>query len=617
MAIYGIDGGKCIPYLISGALAPSCYDMTGDDVFPESSGDNDAFVADFSQVHPLPSQFYTWQGRTVGDAEIDALENIQCEDGTVNLVSYYSEEKGIWIRQLLSTGGLFEADNFTCSFKAVFGTLPGSWNNVITYGTGTHWTNELYSKGVKWPAGGEIDAFEQAGGYAANPNRFTPTVHWGAGSNSAYPDKHLAENFSSSLSLPIGEWADYAFSLENGLCKVYVNGTLVAQDDISGLVVNTEYLWNYKPFLKPQAFYIDAKFASGTQSQDTSTVYRFPVKDFKVSTGTDEIIDCESLELYPQMWPVGTDLVFPTNAEIYLDRIYTPSNTSNKACTWESSNHSIATVVQGYVVTKAEGQCIITATCGNATATYNLTVSNANKKIPCAGLLMGSTGLQLLENGSVDLASSIYKFPKFTTDTASVTSSDESVATVSGTTVYAVGLGDASITVSCGEKTLTIPVKVTNGIIVDTDVELKKSNQTIYSEPIEYDQTATYSFQYTFGSHTPVATSTAPNCIVGPTQSNNAFRCGSIMYRASTSEWTYYIGSSSRVFAAAAGDVLTFVHNFATGKANVYLNGTAIATNETIGPSYFTNTAKVIAGGDNASMTVAPVHVKIAIGNLH
>lgn len=410
------------------------------------------FAADFSGSSPSAAQFYSWAGRVYGSAIYDALANIQCADGVAKLTSVYDSENGRWVKQMMCTGGLFEADEFICTFKAKFCGTAGSWNNVITYGTGTHWTNGLWSDGIKWPAGGEIDAFEQAGGYAENPNTFkTPTAHWGSGTNSPYPDTHLSR-VGESVEFTPDVWHNFKFSLKSGTVRIYIDDTLVGEKDFSDCAVSNNYLADYKPFLKPQAFYIDGSCAD---TSDTSNSYLFEVKDFAVHQDAD--VACTGLAIHPQMWDSGTTLVFPAGAEIYFDRVYTPANTSNKACVWESTNEDVATVEQGYVKTLATGTTVIRATCGGITAAYTLTVA-ASASIPCAKLACAQE--RIIANAGNAIALNVYKYPSFTTDEITVTSGSQDVCTVSGTIVTAVGAGSTEITIQCGTKSVTIPVTV-------------------------------------------------------------------------------------------------------------------------------------------------------------
>lgn len=237
------------------------------------------FTADFSGATPLASQFYAWENRVYGSAIYDALSNIQCIDNVAHLTSVYDSENSRWKKQMMCTGGLFESDNFICEFEAKLDGKAGSWNNVITYGTGTHWTNGMYSDGVKWPAGGEIDAFEQAGGYSENPNYFkTPTVHYGSGTGSGYSNTHESKR-GDSVTFTINEWHKLKFELVNGCVKIWIDDVFIGENDFSDCVVNNNYLYDYKPFLKPQAFYIDGSCADNS---DTSNTYDFSIKNFKI-----------------------------------------------------------------------------------------------------------------------------------------------------------------------------------------------------------------------------------------------------------------------------------------------------------------------------------------------
>ena len=412
------------------------------------------FTADFGGSAPLASQFYSWENRVYGSAIYDALSNIQCVDNIAHLTSVYDSENSRWTKQMMCTGGLFESDNFICEFEAKFDEKAGSWNNVITYGTGTHWTNRLYSDGVKWSAGGEIDAFEQAGGYSESPTNFkTPTVHWGSGTESGYPNANEVRQ-GNIITFTTSEWHKFKFQLLNGYVKIWIDDILVGENDFSDCVVNNNYLYDYKPFLKPQAFYIDGSCAD---SSDSSNTYDFQVKNFKIYQ--DANIECTGLEIYPQMWEKGTELVFPTGAELFFDKIFTPSNTSNKACKWESSDTSVATVCEGYVKTLAEGTTTIKATCGDINTTYELTVNNTSASVPCAKFLISSSDLSLNNGDTSDLIT--YKYPKFTTDEIKYSSDNEQVATVDTTgKITSVGVGNCNIKATCGTKIDSIALTV-------------------------------------------------------------------------------------------------------------------------------------------------------------
>lgn len=176
--------------------------------------------------------------------------------------------------------------------------------------------------------------------------------------------------------------------------------------------------------------------------------------------------------------------------------------------------------------------------------------------------------------------------------------------------------GTSTITVSYGGKSDTFSVTVTSTVIIDQNVTMNGSTQTLLAQEVVYDATALYSWQYTFGTHTPVSTATTTNRVYGPVRSDGIARDGALQYNGSASEWRYVFKSSGIAFTPADGDVLTHVHNFATNGTSIYLNGTQLKSENT-GPSYYNPVGKVVIQPDNAQMTVGITHIKIAKGDLH
>ena len=617
MAVYKISGERRNAVYSLTTIMEEAFDVDGTIVLPDGVTLVTVFEADFSGSHPSEDQFYTWAGRDYDNSVYDELSNIDIINGILHLKKSYSSSRSRWVEQMLSTGGLFESDDFRCTFRAKYENIPGAWQNVITYGTGIHWTTGTYSDGIKWPSGGEIDAFEQAGGYSATPTTFSPVFHYGAGTGSGYPHTHDTQSIGTGLDLHTDEWADFRFDVHAGVVTIYVNGIKVAESDGSNLTVNNNYLWNYKPFTKPQAFYLNSGDAANNSSLSTSNTYDFQISQFKIQQS--ENVYCTGLSIYPQMWSSGTSITFPVGEEFYLDRTYTPANTSNKACSWTSSDETIATVCQGYVQTLAVGSATITARCGAQTATYTVNVS-ATPSVPCAGVIIDTASMLMMPNSSVDIGSIIYKYPTYTTNSITVTSSNTSVARVSGTTVTAVAYGTATITAQCGNTTKSIPISVTNGVIIDTDFSLSTSGSptVISSDAIVYDKLQTYSIQYTFGSITPPSgSSTTVNSLVGPARSSGASRAGSISYAYSSGRWSMQYSGSSVNFTPANGDKITMVADFPNRKLSVYRNSTVLVSNATLYTDYFDDTAQLIAGLVNGNMTFAPNHIKIALGDIH
>ena len=151
-----------------------------------------------------------------------------------------------------------------------------------------------------------------------------------------------------------------------------------------------------------------------------------------------------------------TSLTMNVGTSETLTVTYNPNNTTDsKTVTWESSNTSVATVLNGKVTAVAPGTATITATCGSKTATCTITI-----KQPLSGISMSSTKLTLNvgESGTLTV---IYNEAN-TTDSKNVTwkTSNAAVATVSNGKVTAVAPGTVTITATCGSNTATCTVTV-------------------------------------------------------------------------------------------------------------------------------------------------------------
>lgn len=569
---FGTDGKLYI--MVSGVPTGNGVEINGS---VEPSEGVVVFAADFSGLAPSADQFYSWEGRIYDNAIYDALQNIKCTNGVAVLTSVYDSANSRWIQQMMCTGGIFEADNFTCKFRAKFSGLAGSWNNIITYGTGTHWTNGVYSDGVKWPAGGEIDAFEQAGGYADVPNTmFTPTAHYGAGTESGYPNTHESKR-GNTVEFTTDAWHDFKFSLNSGYVKVWIDNVLVGENDFSNCIVSNNYMADYAPFLKPQAFYIDGFCASGAGAINTSNVYKLEVSDFKIIQ--DAYVECAGLEIYPQMWAKGTELVFPVGAELYLDRVYTPANTSNKACQWESSNTAVATVVQGYVKILSAGTTTITATCGNAQAQYTVTAAEA-ANVPCVKI-ESKNNIGATVGDVINVNDYIYQYPSFTTDTITVTADNANVS-INGASITMVSAGDTVLTVTVGAVATTLTINIASGapeLMMAHDFVV---NGATNNGPDTYDVSfvadATYTIHYKIENN-PQYTGTANRDFA--TRFYNASggqRLPMILNKTDdTAEVTFGSAYPVYTYTPSSGDWITLVFTASDGKSGqVYINGALV-----------------------------------------
>lgn len=125
---------------------------------------------------------------------------------------------------------------------------------------------------------------------------------------------------------------------------------------------------------------------------------------------------------------------------------------------WESSDEDVATVRGGVVTAVSEGDAVITATCGEFSASAEVTVKGSSTVVSCAGLTLSANTLTFTGEGSQALTATVA--PDGCTDAVVWESSDTNVVTVDSGVVTAVGNGDAVITVTCGSISAQCSVSV-------------------------------------------------------------------------------------------------------------------------------------------------------------
>jgi len=158
-----------------------------------------------------------------------------------------------------------------------------------------------------------------------------------------------------------------------------------------------------------------------------------------------------------------------------------PSNTTNNAVTWTSSDASIATVNNvGKVTSIKSGTATITVTTvdGSKIATCNVTVNNPIIKVTSVSL---NKTLDILITGDTDNLTTTVAPSNATNNAVTWTSSDKTIANVDTTgKVTSIKAGTATITVTTvdGSKTATCDVTVNDPIKV-TSVSLNKTSDDL------------------------------------------------------------------------------------------------------------------------------------------
>lgn len=169
-----------------------------------------------------------------------------------------------------------------------------------------------------------------------------------------------------------------------------------------------------------------------------------------------------------------------------------PSDATNTAVTWSSSNTSAASVSSaGEVTGIAAGSAEITATTSDGNYKASCTVTVAKAKVAVTGVTLSSSSLTLAAGETTSLTATVT--PSDAADTSVAWSSDNTaVAAVSDGTVTAVASGTAVITVTTtdGAYKVSCTVTVTKGL---SSISLSAGGTLYEGKTTDITVTAAYS----------------------------------------------------------------------------------------------------------------------------
>src|SRR6056297_3598443 len=184
--------------------------------------------------------------------------------------------------------------------------------------------------------------------------------------------------------------------------------------------------------------------------------------------------------------PVSSVALDKTTADVVVGETTTltatvsPADADNQIVAWSSNDESVATVDGGVVSGVAAGTTVIRAASAEDSGLYDeCSITVTSSAVSVTGVSLDSSTLSIEKGNNASLAVSLEPADATNSD-VTWSSSDESVATVSGGTVTAVGGGSATITVTTDDGgytatcnvSVTIPVssvaldKTTAGVVV-------------------------------------------------------------------------------------------------------------------------------------------------------
>lgn len=167
--------------------------------------------------------------------------------------------------------------------------------------------------------------------------------------------------------------------------------------------------------------------------------------------------------------------------------------TDTEPITWTTSNSSVATVSNGKVTAIGVGSATITAKCGSFTATSQITADN-----PLTGLKISQETATVNRGENIQLTATKEPGDTDNKDAIIWATSNSSIATVENGKVVGVGIGNATITATCGSFSKSCEVEVKAPLIgltldkTEAGIDKNESVQlTAIKNPIDTTNTET------------------------------------------------------------------------------------------------------------------------------
>lgn len=223
---------------------------------------------------------------------------------------------------------------------------------------------------------------------------------------------------------------------------------------------------------------------------DTSETGNSPITIFYSENGTkvESSIYISIISKGSEDVPVTGVTLSETSRTIKVGESFTlnayvePSDATNKQVRWSSSNSSVATVNNGYVVAVSSGTTIITVTTVDGSKTAQCTVTVAESKVLVTGVTFTETSKSMVVGDTYDINYTV--LPSNASNKSLTWSSSRStVASVSSTgKVTAKATGTATITAKSNDgsnKQATLTVTVSKPTVAVTGISLNKTSLSL------------------------------------------------------------------------------------------------------------------------------------------
>ena len=296
----------------------------------------------------------------------------------------------------------------------------------------------------------------------------------------------------------IGDWAFYSckslgsVTIQNGITKIgtqaFGNSTLTSIHIPASVTVLGDHVFNaLRGHLTDIYLYRKTPIAADGTTFNATTVYNSCV--LHVPAGT--LAAYRQAEVWKEFANIVDDLMIPAtglvldrtsltlydNNEFRLNAYVTPEITTDIVI-WNSSDTSIATVSENGTVTALKsGKAVITATCGNMTASCSVTVLK--------GVSLNMENADLTLSGTAELTVTIHD-SRLAGKNIVWTSSNENVATVKDGIVTPRSFGECYITATVGTAGASCHVTVSGMLITPAGPFTMKITETLQLSVMAY-----------------------------------------------------------------------------------------------------------------------------------